>query len=313
MRIVFLGTPHFAVASLEKVVYAGHDVVAVYTQPDRPKGRGQQLAFSPVKEAALRASLPVLQPERIRQREAVAAFAGHRADAAVVVGYGQLIPQSVIDLPRLGIINVHASLLPKYRGAAPVQWAIARGESVTGVTTMLIDAGLDTGAMLLKAETPIGNDETAVELGRRLAVLGADLVPPTLAGLDQRTLQPVAQDDSQASWAPVLRREDGRIDWSLPAKEIWHRCRGFQPWPGVWSTFRGQRLYIWRAKPANDISLGFSGSLVTAGRRLTVICGDGTTLEIEELQPEGRKRMSAEAFLNGQRLRQDERLGEQSL
>lgn len=311
LRTVFMGTPLFAVPTLEAMVQAGHNVTAVYTQPDRPKGRGQQLTFSPVKETALRLGLEVRQPERIRRPEIVEQLAGEVADVMVVVGYGQIIPQSIIDLPRFGIVNVHASLLPKYRGAAPIQWAIARGETVTGVTTMLINAGLDTGDMLLKAETPIDPGETSLDIAPRLAGMGADLLIKTLQYLADGTVAPEPQDDSQATLAPVLSKEDGRIDWQWTAVRIADLCRGFLPWPGGWTTFRGQLVHIWRAKPANDISLGVSGSLIASGRRLLVTCGENSTLEIDELQMEGRKRMPAEAFLNGQRLGRDEKLGEQ--
>ena len=218
-----MGTPAFAVPTLEKIVGAGHDVVAVFTQPDRPKGRGQQMALSPVKEAALRLGLTIHQPERVRRPEIVEQLRAIAPEAMVVVGYGQIIPQSIIDFAPLGIINVHASLLPKYRGAAPIQWAIARGESISGVTTMRINAGLDTGDMLLKWQTPIGDQETAIELGARLAPAGADLLVQTLAEL--RTIVPQPQDDAQATLAPILKKEDGHIDWSMPAREILNRIR----------------------------------------------------------------------------------------
>lgn len=313
MRLVFMGTPEFAVPTLDRIASDGHDIRAVLTQPDRPKGRGQQVVYSPVKQAALRLGLRVEQPERVRRPEALQMLQQLQPDAMVVVGYGQVIPQSIIDIPPLGIINVHASLLPKYRGAAPVQWAIANGERVTGVTTMRINAGLDTGDMLLKVETPIGDTETSLDLGPRLATLGANLLSGTLAQLQAGTAVAIPQNDAEATYAPVLKKEDGRADWSRPAEAIFNRCRGFLPWPGLYSTFRGQILHIWRAKPANDISLGVSGSLHVIGRRLLVACGQETTLEIEELQLEGRKRMSAEAFRNGQRLSRDEKLGEQEI
>jgi methionyl-tRNA formyltransferase len=311
MRVVFMGTPEFAVPHLERIVADGHDVLAVLTQPDRPKGRGQQVSSSPVKEAATRLNLRVEQPERVRRPEIVAMLRELRAEVMVVVGYGQIIPQSIIDLPPHGIINIHASLLPKYRGAAPVQWAIANGETTTGVTAMRIDAGLDTGDMLLKAETAIGPAETAPELGRRLAAMGSELLSMTLVRLRDHSLQPEPQNDAEATYAPVLKKEDGRADWRLPAVSLWNRSRGFLPWPGLFSTFRGQILHIWGAKPANDISLGVPGSVHVIGRRLLIACGQESTLEIEELQLEGRKRMSAEAFRNGQRLSRDEMLGEQ--
>ena len=263
-----------------------------------------------MKEAALRHGLPVYQPERIRRPEAVERLAALNADAMVVVGYGQIIPQSIIDLPRHGIINVHASLLPKYRGAAPIQWAIVNGETVTGVTTMRIDAGLDTGDMLLRAETPIGPEETAIELGNRLAVMGADLLVETLARLE--TLVPEKQDASQATYAPILKKEDGRIDWRLPAQAIHNRVRGLLPWPGAYTKFRGQTLHIWKTLDRFPPCAGAAGNLAHAAKSLRVVCGDGCSLEVLELQLEGKKRMSGEAFANGQRLQENESFGDLS-
>jgi methionyl-tRNA formyltransferase len=227
----------------------------------------------------------------------------------IVVGYGQLIPQSIIDLPRLGIVNVHASLLPKYRGAAPIQWAIANGETVTGVTTMLINAGLDTGDMLLKEETPIGPEETADELLVRLSQIGANLAVETVNGLAAGNIQPIAQNEANATWAPVLKREDGLIHWDLSAFTIYNRMRGFHPWPGAYTTFREQRLHIWRSNP-HDRRLGPPGAIHIDARKMYVACGSDTALEIRELQLEGRKRVTADAFVNGHRLVQDEMLGE---
>jgi methionyl-tRNA formyltransferase len=304
MVLIFLGTPTFAVPTLERMVNAGHRVLAVFTQPDRPKGRGGQLSQSPVKEAAFRLGLPVHQPERIRRPEVVEHLAGLNPDAMVVVGYGQIIPQSIIDIPRLGIINVHASLLPKYRGAAPIQWAIANGEMRTGVTTMRIDAGLDTGDMLLKWETQIGPEEDALELGRRLSAAGAQLLVETLR--DNPT--PVKQDPDDATYAPILKKEDGLIDWSWPAQKIFNRTRGFLPWPGAYSFFRGQMFHIWKSRVASDVN-SEPGQMIPEKRRLSVACGEGTAIEPIEVQVEGRKRMSAEAFLNGHQLRGGETLG----
>jgi methionyl-tRNA formyltransferase len=294
MRLVYLGTPSFAVPSLERVVEAGHEVVGVFTQPDRPRGRGQNEAMSPVKEAALRFGLAVHQPERVRRPEAVELLRAMAPDVMVVVGYGQIIPQSILDIPPLGIINVHASLLPKYRGAAPIQWAIARGEKTTGVTTMKIDAGLDTGAMLLKWDTPIGEDETAVELGARLAPAGADLLVRTLAELSN--IVPEAQDHAAATLAPILKREDGHIDWAMVPEDILNRARGFQPWPGAYGFLRGQRLHVWRgAVTGKELA---QGALMVEGKRLFAGCGGGA-IELLEVQLEGKKRMAAAAFLNG--------------
>lgn len=300
MRLVYLGTPAFAVPTLERVVEAGHRVLDVVTQPDRPKGRGGKTAASPVKEAALRRNLPVYQPERIRRPEAVAHLAALAPDAMVVVGFGQIIPQSVIDIPPHGIINVHASLLPKYRGAAPIQWAIANGETTTGVTTMKIDAGLDTGDILLAESTEIGPEETAVELSARLAVMGADLLVRTLEGLEAGTIVPRPQDHDRATLAPILKKEDGLIDWRQPARAIHNRVRGFQPWPGAWTRFRGRTLHVWKSRPAPGPPEVPSGHLL---RRDGLWAGClGPSLELLEVQLEGRRRMSAVDFANGLRL-----------
>jgi len=308
MRLVFLGTPAFAVPTLERMVAAGHQVVEAVTQPDRPRGRGRQLAASPVKEAALRLGIPVYQPERVRRPEAVEHLRALAPEAMVVVGYGQIIPQSVIDLAPRGIINVHASLLPKYRGAGPIQWAIANGETRTGVTTMRIDAGLDTGEMLLKAETEIGPEENAVELGLRLAEMGAGLLVRTLEGLVDGSIVGEKQDNAQATYAPLLKKEDGAIDWSRPAQEIHNRVRGLQPWPGASTTFRGQPLHVWRSRVA-DAGPGGTPGAVRSVRPLAVQCGSGA-LELVEVQMEGRKRVPAGDFANGQRLTENEILGE---
>lgn len=305
MRLVYLGTPAFAVPTLERIVAAGHEVLEVVTQPDRPKGRGREVAASPVKEAALRLRLPVYQPERVRRPEAVARLAALAPEAMVIVGYGQIIPQNVIDLAPLGIINVHASLLPKYRGAAPIQWAIAMGETRTGVTTMRIDAGLDTGDMLLKAETVIGPEETAVELGARLAHMGADLLVRTLEGMGAGAIVPEPQDHSQATLAPILKKEDGRIDWQLPAAAIHNRVRGFQPWPGAYTSFRGQTLHVWKSRAEGEAPAVSEGRLLRR-RGLWAGCGGGAALELIEVQPEGRRRMSAADFANGLRLPENE-------
>jgi methionyl-tRNA formyltransferase len=318
MRLVFLGTPAFAVPTLEATVKAGHEVAVVVTQPDRPRGRGQNAAASPVKEAALRLGLTVYQPERVRRPEAVEYLRGIECDAMVVVGYGQIIPQAVIDLAPLGIINVHASLLPKYRGAGPIQWAIVRGETRTGVTTMRINAGLDTGDMLLKAETEIGPEENAVDLGRRLSLMGAALLVETLEGLRSGRIVPEKQDDAQATLAPLLKKEDGAIDWREGAQEIHNRVRGLQPWPGAQTSFRGGPLHVWKTKspksPTRGAGADPAGRPTSAGqvvsvKPLVVACGVGR-LELLEVQLEGRKRIPAADFANGQRLTDNDILGE---
>jgi methionyl-tRNA formyltransferase len=308
LKLVFFGTPEAAVPTLERLAEAGFEIALVVTQPDRPKGRGQEPSPSPVKEAAQARGLAVAEPARIKEPEFIETLRALRPEAMVVVAYGKIIPQAIIDIPPLGIINVHFSLLPAYRGAAPVQWAIASGETRTGVTTMRIDAGLDTGDILLERETEIGPEETAVELSRRLARMGADLLVETLEGVRTGAVTPRPQDHSRATYAPMLKREDGLIDWTWPAVKIHNRVRGFQPWPGAYCVFRGQLLHLWRTRPAPEAVAGPPGRLHPARRRLLVACGGDTALELLELQLEGRKRLPAEAFLAGQRIVEGERL-----
>lgn len=308
MRVVFLGTPEFAVPSLKALVSARHEVAAVFTQPDRPKGRGHELKESPVKRAASELGIPVHQPERIRRPGYVDLLRTLAPDLMVVVGYGQLIPTTIIELPPHGILNVHGSLLPKYRGAAPIQWAIANGESRTGVTIMQIDAGLDTGDMLLKAPVDIGSDETAPELSARLAPLGAQLLLRAIQQISDGTVQREKQNDVEATYAPILKKEDGLIDWSRPADQIYNRLRGFTPWPGAYTSFRGQPLLVLRAKPLEGGAIP-TGVVRAENRRLFVGCDGDSVLELLEVQLAGKKRISAEAFLNGYEIAEGERLG----
>jgi methionyl-tRNA formyltransferase len=312
MRVVFLGTPQFAVPTLDALLSAGHSISAVYTQPDRPKGRGRELAQSPVKQAALAHGLSVFQPERIRRPENVDAIRLMNPDVMVVVGYGQIIPQSIIDIPRHGILNVHASLLPKYRGAAPIQWAIANGETATGVTIMRIDAGLDTGDMLLHESTPIGAEEDAPELAARLAVSGASLLVRALADIEAGRSVAVKQNDAEASLAPILKKEDGLIDWSQSASQIYNRLRGFTPWPGVYTFFRGLALQIPSARVAGSIPSLPVATLHPEQKRLFVGCGHDSALELIDVQLPGKKRMPVAAFLNGYHLTKNEMLGVRS-
>jgi methionyl-tRNA formyltransferase len=308
LNLVFCGTPQFAVPTLEALAAAGHRIPLVVTQPDRPKGRGLELIASPVKQAALKLNLSITQPERIKTNDEFRAqLAALKPDAIIVVGYGRLIPPWMLDLPPLGNINLHASLLPKYRGAAPIQWAIASGELITGVTTMRLDAGLDTGDILLQRELPIAPDDTSASLSPRLAASGADLVLETLRGLASRTIHPRPQDNSQASLAPILKKEDGLVDFSRSASEIANRLRGFQPWPGAYTKFRGKHLQILRAQPSADVLP--EAELSVLNDRLLVGCGRQTSLEILELQLEGRKRTSARDFLHGYHLTPGEKLG----
>jgi methionyl-tRNA formyltransferase len=309
MRIVFMGTPEAAVPTLRRCLKDGHEVVAVWTQPDRPAGRGHKLTASPVKEFALAHGLNLQQPSKIRTAEAWKLFASHDADAAIVVAYGRILPPSFLSAPRKGCINVHFSLLPKYRGAAPVNWAIVRGESLTGVTTMLMDEGLDTGPVLLREETGIGETETATELMQRLSLMGAELLSLTLARLDQLIPQP--QRDEEATYAPVLRREDGLIDWSQDAFAIERQVRGLQPWPNAYTFYQSSRLLLWRASAEHGgHSSNSLGTIIKAqGEELSVACGAGTMLRLLEIQPEGKRRMSARDFLNGARVEAGEKLG----
>jgi methionyl-tRNA formyltransferase len=308
LNLVFCGTPRFAVPTLEKLAQSGFNIALVVTQPDRPKGRGLELAPSPVKQSALQLGLSVTQPDKIKTNDEFRAqLTALKLDAIVIVGYGRIIPQWMLDLPPLGNINLHASLLPKYRGAAPIQWAIARGETVTGVSTMRIDAGLDTGDILLQRELPIAADDTAETIAPRLAAIGADLTVETMRGLHARSIHPCPQDPAQATLAPILKKTDGLADFSLLATEIFNRIRGFQPWPGVYTEFRGKTLQIWKALP-----LGHAlpeAELKSEGDRLLVGCGSHSSLELIELQLEGKKRMSASDFLHGYRPKPGERLG----
>src|SRR5882762_8823630 len=309
LNLVFAGTPRFAVPTLEKLVEAGFTVRLVVTPPDRPRGRGMELTASPVKETALQLGLPITQPDKIKNNEDFRnQLTELKPDALIVVGYGRIIPQWMIDLPPLGNLNVHASLLPKYRGAAPIQWAIARGETVTGVTTMRIDAGLDTGDILLQRECPISAGDTAEAIAPKLAAIGAELMVETLGGLQAGTIRARPQDHGQATLAPILKKEDGQIDFDRSATEIWNRLRGFQPWPGAFTTFRGKNLHLWSAKPASANAP--VGEIKLQGDHLLVGCGGHTALELLEVQVEGRKRMPAHDFTNGYRVHEGERLGE---
>ena len=307
--LIFCGTPRFAVPTLEALVQAGFRLRLVVTQPDRPRGRGQELAASPVKQAALALGLPVSQPEKIkdnpdfrRQLESLA------PRAIVVVGYGRLIPPWMLGLPPLGNINLHASLLPQYRGAAPIQWAIANGESVTGNTTMLLNEGLDTGDILLQEEIRIAPQDTAATLGPRMAESGARLMVKTLRELEAGRIRPKPQDSSRATLALILTKEDGRIDFQRPARDIFNRMRGFQPWPGAFTVFRGKNLAVHTAAPVERRDIP-PGELRVEQGRLFVGCAPGTALEFLELQPEGKRHMTAADLVNGYRVRSGEKLG----
>jgi methionyl-tRNA formyltransferase len=311
LRIVFCGTPEFALPSLRHLLgQPDFRVVGVVTQPDRPRGRALAMSSSPVKEAGVAADIPVYQPPQIKSDEAFNYFKRAAPDAVVIIAYGQIIPQRLIEIPRVGWINLHGSLLPKYRGAAPIHRAILNGEARTGLTTMNIDAGLDSGPILLRFETEIGPDETAPELYARLSEEGAPLVAETLRGLELGTITPKLQENSQASFAPPLKKEEGRIDWSLTAQQIYNRIRGLQPWPGAFSSFRGKKCATWgRPISTPPATSGAPGEILKADGQMVVSCGRASALRLEFVQLEGRKRVTALEFANGARLAPGDRFG----
>ena len=331
LRVVFCGTPQFAVPSLRHLLrQPDFQIVGVFTQPDRPKGRGQEITYSPVKEVALAAQVPVHQPAKVRAPEVKEQLRALAPDVVVIIAYGQIIPARLLSIPEFGWINLHASLLPKYRGAAPINWAIVKGETRTGNTTMRIDAGMDTGEILMQQELAIGPDETAPEVASRLAEAGAPLMAATLRGLVAGTLNGRAQENGAASLAPMLKREDGRIEWARSAQEIYNRMRGFAPWPGAYTEFRGQTCHVWGwplaaggesktiggrgsklksgGEPPHSKG-GLPGTVMEAGGGLRVICGEGSVMELTSVKLEGRKEVTAAEFARGARLQAGERLG----
>ncbi len=311
MKVIFCGTPQFAVPTLEKLVAEEFPIQLVITNPDEPRGRGQKVRPSPVKEAALKHGLAIYQPAKLKTDETRSFISQHHPDAIVVVAYGHIVPQWMIDLPRYGCINLHASILPKYRGAAPIAWAIIRGEKETGVTTMRIDAGMDTGDMLLERREPIRDNDTTETLSERLSVIGADLMIVTLRKLECGEISPRPQNSNLATPAPRLKKEDGLIDWARPADELARRVRGLASWPGAYTSFHGKHLHIWRAEAATaERDSGIApGTISTEGGRLAVACAEGTLLILHEVQLEGRKRLSARDFVNGARVEPGETLG----
>ena len=309
MRVVFMGTPEFAVPSLKALLDAGYGVVGVFTQPDRPVGRGHKLAACPVKKLAVERGVPVYQFERLRNEEGLACLRALAPDIVVTAAFGQILSQALLDVPKMGTVNVHASLLPAYRGAAPINWCILNGETKTGVTTMLTDAGVDTGAMLLRRETDIGETETAAELSVRLSQLGAELLIETLKGYIAGEIAPVKQDERLASRQPMLKKEMGLIDWTRSAKEIACQARGLDPWPSAYTDYAGGTLKIYRARPA--MGEGEPGTVLRSSAKegLFVACGEGA-LEVLEMQAPGGKRMSARAYLAGKKIEPGTRFGE---
>ena len=308
-----MGTPEFAVPSLRRLIADGHNVAAVFSQPDKPSGRGKAVHEPPVKTLAIEHGIRCLQPAKIKTNEEVReVFQAIKPDACIVAAYGKILPPWLLEIPRLGCINVHASLLPKYRGAAPINWAIVNGETTTGVTIMQMDPGMDTGPMWSQRSIDIGTEETAPELSPRLAAVGADLLADTLPVIASGQHHPAAQNSDEATYAPILKKEDGLIDWDLPAKAIAARVRGFQPWPGSYTMFRGSRLIMWDATVAQantdsetaGSSVARTPSTILAVHKagFVVSCGEGTALRISEIQIEGKKRVPARDFLNGTRL-----------
>lgn len=311
MRVVFMGTPDFSVPTLEKIIEAGHEVIGVVTQPDKAKGRGKKVLFPPVKEMALAHDLPVYQPRRARDPEFIEEMKTLNPDVMVVVAFGQILPKAILDIPKYGCINVHASLLPKYRGAAPIQWAVIRGEKVSGVTTMQMDVGLDTGDMLLKKEVLLDEEETGGSLHDKLSTLGGDLLIETLKKIEAGDIHPEKQDDSQAGeYARMLDKNLGRIDFSMPAVEIERLIRGLNPWPSAFTSYNGKTMKLWKAK-ADNCGQGVPGQVIHVDKNsFTVQTGQGT-LQILELQMEGKKRMDAGAFLRGCPLETGTMLGQE--
>ncbi len=318
MKVIFMGTPDFAVGTLKAIIEAGHEVSLVVTQPDKPKGRGGKMAISAVKEAAIEYDLPVFQPDRIRKEENIDYLKNYEADVIVVVAFGQILPKEILEMPKYGCVNVHASLLPKYRGAAPIQWAVIDGEKVSGVTTMHMDEGLDTGAILLQKEVELAEDETGGSLFDRLSAVGASLLVETLKGLEEGTVEDKAQDDSLASHTSIIKKSMGQIDFNRPAKEIECLIRGLNPWPSAFGHYKEKLLKIWKAKVLTEeetkelygaeSSSAEAGEVVKVSKNaLLVKTGEGL-LSILELQLEGKKRMEIDAFLRGVQIKEGDKL-----
>lgn len=309
MKIVFMGTPDFAVPALEALVKGGHQVIAAVTQPDKPKGRGKGMAMPPVKEKAMEFAIPVYQPAKVREEGFFRQMRELSPEVIVVAAFGQILPKAILDLPQYVCINIHASLLPKYRGAAPIQWAIINGEKETGVTTMMMDAGLDTGDMLEKTVVPIEEEETAQSLSDKLSAAGGSLILSTLKKVEEGTLTRTPQRDEESCYAKILQKTLGRIDWNREAKLIERLIRGLNPWPSAYTTLNGKSLKLWKAKALLEEYPGEAGQVVKAvGNELLIKTGKGT-LKAEALQLEGKKRMEADAFLRGCPIEEGTRLG----
>ncbi len=300
MRILFMGTPEFALISLEKLIEAGEEVVGVITQPDRPRGRGRRVTASPVKAFAQEKAIPVYQPERLKDGEVLEKLAGFAPDLIVVVAYGKILPREVLELPPLGCINVHASLLPRYRGAAPIHWAIIRGEGVTGVTTMYIDEGMDTGDIILQEEVPILPEDNAGTLHDKLAHAGARLLLDTVARIKAGTAPRIPQPEEGVSYAPPLERTDEILDWKRPARQLWFQVRGLNPWPGAMTYWQGEILKVWEVSPLKGDGDAAPGEIIAVDKQEGILVGTGKgLLRLEVVQPAGKRRMTASDFARG--------------
>ncbi|MBQ3150722.1 MAG: methionyl-tRNA formyltransferase [Clostridia bacterium] len=301
MRIVFMGTPDFAVPCLDRLVSDGHEVVGVFTQPDKPKGRGNKMTMPPVKEKALEYGIEVFQPRSMRDGEALEILKRLNPELVVVTAFGKILPAEILNEPKYGCINIHASLLPRYRGAAPIQWSVINGESETGVTSMQMDVGLDTGDMLISESVPISQEDTAETVHDRLSVLGGEVLSKTVDALIKGELQPKKQDDSASNYAPVLTKELSPIDFTQSAQSIHNKIRGLYPWPSASTVINDKRLKIHSARVAEDTTEK-PGTVVSVGDRLTVSCGDGKCIEFLTVQAEGKKAMSAQDYMRGNRI-----------
>lgn len=309
MRVIFMGTPDFSVSTLEEIIKAGHEVIGVVTQPDKPKGRGKAVLYTPVKEKAMEHNIPVYQPVKVKDPEFVEVLRDLKPDVIVVVAFGQILPKSILEMTKYGCINVHASLLPKYRGAAPIQWTIIDGEKETGITTMYMDVGIDTGDMLLQAKTPITEDETYGSLHDKLAEIGGKLLVETLEGLEKGNIQRKQQDDSQSNYVKMIFKDQGKIEFEKSAVEIERLIRGLNPWPSAYTTLDGKTLKIWKASVVSGVNQGRPGEIVEVKKDTIVVQTGQGALAIKELQLEGKKRMDTQSFLLGYQIKQGNILG----
>jgi methionyl-tRNA formyltransferase len=299
MRVVFMGTPEFAVPCLRALADGGHEVTAVYTQPDKPQGRRMRLTPPPVKEEALKYGIPVFQPKSLKGQNEAARISSLKPDAVIVAAYGKILPENILSIPKYGCVNIHASLLPKYRGAAPVQAAIMNGDTETGITSMLMAPSCDTGDILLQEPIPIGQDETTPELTKRLAETGAEVLLNTLEGLKNGTIRPKKQDEAKMTYVSIIKKSMSPVDWSCPAAEIHNKVRGLYPWPAASTQLNGHRLKIYRSRLTGEKEFGEPGLVIPQKDGFFVCCGDGTSLELLEVQTEGGKRMSGSDYKHG--------------